>query len=299
MRFKRILIVGVGLIGGSFALAAKRAKIAERITGWDHEANLESALAKGVIDDVEQGFNSGGVSDADLVYLSAPVGAIIDFLRERGGSVKPDAIVTDAGSTKREICRVARESLPTDVHFVGGHPMAGSHKTGVEFASADLFCGAPYAIVRDDTSEASTRGDSKALGAIIEMVEAIKARPLLLTAEQHDSAIARVSHVPQLLSTALAIACGNSCDENALLLAGSGFSDMTRLAESQWSVWGDICRTNSDEIAGALAEMIVEIGRVQAALASGDFASVQEAFRIANDFMRQLKTRKEASTDKS
>jgi prephenate dehydrogenase len=297
MRFKQILIVGVGLIGGSFALAAKRANIAERITGWDHDANLEAALARGVIDDVEQSLRSGGVSAADLVYLAAPVGAIIDFLRTRADRLKPGALITDAGSTKREICRVARESLPRNVHFVGGHPMAGSHRTGVEFASDRLFCGAPYAVVCDDAVGGSGSVQPKPLREVIEVAEAIGARPVVLTAQEHDRAIARISHAPQLLSTALALACGKSGGENALALAGSGFFDMTRLAESRWSVWEDICRTNSDEITAALAEMSVQIGRVQSAISSGDFSSVREAFRDANDLMRQLNMRIEASTD--
>jgi prephenate dehydrogenase len=297
MQFKRILIVGVGLIGGSFALAAKRARIAERVTGLDSEENLKSALARGLIDDVEQCFNSGDVSDADLVYLAAPVGAIIEFLRTRGELLKPGVIVTDAGSTKREICRVARESLQSNVHFIGGHPMAGSHRTGAEFATAHLFSGAPYAIVRDDAPGVSRRADSDALSAIIELVEAIEARPVVLTAEQHDRAVAWISHGPQLLATALALACRDSGSEIALELAGSGFSEMTRLAQSKWSVWEDICRTNSDEITAALSEMIVQIGAVQAALSSGDLASLHETFRAANDFMQQLSLRREASTE--
>jgi prephenate dehydrogenase len=297
MQFKRVLIVGVGLIGGSFALAARRASIAERITGWDSEANLESARARGVIDEVEQSFISGGVSDADLVYLAAPVGAIIDFLRTRSNLLKPGAVVTDAGSTKREICRAARESLPRDVHFVGGHPMAGSHKTGVEFASARLFCGAPYAVISDEAASVSDGSQSKALGRIIELVEAIEARPLVLTAEQHDRTVARISHAPQLLATALALACGKPGGQNALALAGGGFFDMTRLAQSQWSIWEDICRTNSDEITAALSEITAQVDRVKEAISSGDFASVREAFRAANDFMQQLNMRLEASTD--
>lgn len=299
MRLNHILIVGVGLIGGSFALAARRAKIAGRITGWDHEANLESARARGVIDDIEQSLGSGEITGADLIYLAAPVGAIIDFLRTRGGLVKPGAIVTDAGSTKREICRAARESLPREALFVGGHPMAGSQKSGVEFASADLFRDAPYAIVHEPEDEAGTYGAARreALGVIIELVEAIGARPVVLTARQHDQLVARVSHAPQLLATALALACGRPGGEKALELAGSGFSGMTRLAESRWSVWEDICRTNPDEIAAALAEVATEVRRLQAAMSGGDFATLREAFRAANDFMQQLNMRTDGSLD--
>jgi len=298
MRFKQVLIVGVGLIGGSFALAAKRAGIADRIDGWDFKDALEAALARGMIDGVEQGFESGNAIDADLVYLAAPVGAILDFLRTRGGLLKPGAIVTDAGSTKREICQAAIESLPREVHFVGGHPMAGSHKRGVEFASHDLFDGAPYAVVSDEVGDKSNQPHSTALSSIVELVGAIGARPVVLTADQHDRAVARISHAPQLLSTVLALACGERGCKNAIELAGSGFHDMTRLAESNWSVWEDICRTNSDEITAALAEMIDEASAIRASIASGDFRNLREAFRSANEFMQQLKATRTNSTDK-
>ncbi|MFP5263238.1 MAG: prephenate dehydrogenase [Blastocatellia bacterium] len=299
MRFNHILVVGVGLIGGSFALAARRANLAGRITGWDNEANLESARARGVIDDIDQGLATGAATGADLVYLAAPVGAIIDFLRASGGLLKPGAIVTDAGSTKREICCAARESLPPEAIFVGGHPMAGSQKAGVEFASADLFGGAAYAIIHEAEDDAGPFGAARreALGRIIELVEAMRARPVVLTAGQHDEMVARVSHAPQLLATALALASARPGGERALALAGSGFSDMTRLAGSRWSVWEDICRTNSDQIAASLGEVAAQVSRLQAAVSGGDFATVREAFRAANDFMQQLNMRTEGSFD--
>src|SRR5262249_18614645 len=131
MLFRHITIVGIGLIGGSFALATRRSGLAERITGIDSAAVLDEACARGVIDEPETSFDSGKLCEADLVYLAAPVGDILSFLRTRGKLVKPGAIVTDAGSTKREICRVARETLPKGVYFVGGHPMAGSHHAGI------------------------------------------------------------------------------------------------------------------------------------------------------------------------
>src|SRR5262245_23085620 len=126
MRFEQITVVGVGLIGGSFALAARRAGLARRITGWNGGASIDAARSNGVIDAVEESFAQGHRCDADLIYLAAPVGGIIEFLQTRGSQIKPGAIVTDAGSSKREICRAAR-SLPSEVTFIGGHPMAGSH----------------------------------------------------------------------------------------------------------------------------------------------------------------------------
>jgi prephenate dehydrogenase len=282
MAFKQITIVGVGLIGGSFALAARRAGIAERVAGWDSPEVLDAARKLGVIDDVDDALGTGKLSSADLVYLAAPVGAILNFLRTRGASLKPGAIVTDAGSTKREICRVAREALPREVAFVGGHPMSGSEKTGVQFADADLFRGAAYALV------AAKSANTDAMRAVSEVVNAIGALPIVLTAEQHDRVAARISHTPQMLSTALALAVAGTGGTVALTMAGSGFVEMTRLAESRWSVWEDICRTNADELTSALDETIAELEAVRAAISSGDFSSLQEMFDAAGDFMRRF-----------
>lgn len=283
MHFKHIAIVGVGLIGGSFALAVRRAGLCERITGWDRKDVLDQALARGVIDGVENAFESGGVSDADLVYLAAPVGVILSFLRTRANSLKPGAIVTDAGSTKRDICRAAREALPREVSFIGGHPMAGSERTGVEFADADLFRRAAYALVPGDGA------NSDAVRAVAEAVKSVGAIPIALTAEQHDRIAARISHSPQLISTALALAVARTSDAQALSLVGSGVLEMTRLAESRWSVWEDICRTNADEITSALDEAIAEMEAVRVAISSGDFSSVGDMFSAAGEFTRRLR----------
>ncbi|HEY3136853.1 MAG TPA: prephenate dehydrogenase/arogenate dehydrogenase family protein [Blastocatellia bacterium] len=283
MRFDHIAIVGVGLIGGSFALAARRAGLAERITGLDSKAVIDKARARGVIDDGGETFEEARVARADLVYLAAPVGAILSFLRSNGPSLKPGAIVTDAGSTKRDICRAAREALPPEIVFVGGHPMAGSERTGVEFADANLFSGAPYALIADRNEP------EDGLHMMTEVVESVGAHPVVLTAEQHDRIAARISHVPQLLSTALALAVSQAPQPETLRMVGSGFAELARLAESRWSVWEDICRTNADEISSALDEAISELEAVQAAVLSRDFSALEEMFEKAAELMRRFR----------
>jgi prephenate dehydrogenase len=281
MQFKRIAIVGVGLIGGSFALAARRAGLADCITGFDRPDVLDEAKALGLIDDTERAFESNEVSEADLVYLAAPVGDILSFLRTRGKLLRPGTIVTDAGSTKREICRAAREGLPNAVFFVGGHPMAGSEKSGIRYANPDLFRGAPYALINDD------QVNKNALAAIKEITHTFGAEPIEMTADEHDRITARVSQAPQMISTALALAARRT-GEAGLAVAGSGFADMTRLAESSWSVWEDICRTNSAEIAAALDETISEIEALRVAISNRDSSGLSEMFQSANDLMRMF-----------
>jgi prephenate dehydrogenase len=286
MHFDRIAIVGLGLIGGSFALAARRAGIARKITGCGTNDAIEYALAHNIIDEVDDSFFDGSVSEADLVYLATPVCAIIDFLRTRGRQIKPGAIVTDAGSTKREICRAASQSLPPEIHFIGGHPMAGSHRTGIEFASADIFKDAPYAVVIESETDSAGRNISNALNSMLDVVGQIGSRPIVTTPDRHDRVVARISHTPQLLSTALAVATAKSGELENRELAGTGFADMTRLAASSWSVWEDVCRTNADEIRGALDEIIMEIESMRAALAEGSLSTLRSAFERANDLSR-------------
>jgi prephenate dehydrogenase len=293
MKYNHIAIVGVGMIGGSFALAARRAGLANRITGWDREEVLARALKSGAIDAIEDSFASGRPSEADLVYLAAPVGQITEFLRNKGRLLKPGSIVTDAGSSKREICRVAIEHLPGEVHFVGGHPMAGSHNSGFEFATPDLFIGAPYAIVPLGVPAfgrvRSGGGSLDAAQEIAQIATALGSKPIFLSAAEHDAAVALASHTPQLIATALAITAAESENQKHLIeLAGPGFSDIIRLAASRWSVWEDICRTNHDEIETALDMLGRTIERMRKALKDSDFTSLGREFDRANDFTERF-----------
>src|SRR5262249_18761454 len=211
-------------------------------------------------------------------YLSAPVGAILQFLEINGKLVGPGSIVTDAGSTKREICAAAGRWLPAGVQFVGGHPMAGSHLHGLDHARHDLFEGATYGVVAGAASAA-------ALSTVIDAVRAIGAAPIMVTAEDHDRAVAAVSHVPQLLSTALALAVLESpAAGKGLDFASSGFADMVRLAASHWSMWGDICRTNGDNIAPMLIQLARRIESFGDDLASGRPGELEQQFENGSEF---------------
>jgi prephenate dehydrogenase len=294
MLFNHICVVGVGLVGGSFALAARKAGIAKVISGWDEPHVVESACSLGIVDSIEYSFSEGRASQADLIYLAAPVAAIINFMINYGAAIKSGAIVTDAGSAKREICRVARERLPHEVAFVGGHPMAGSHKSGFEFASADLFVEAPYAVVIDGHAERDDTCLKNATEAVVEVVRRIGAREVMLSADEHDRVVAQVSHAPQLLSIALALAA-QKVGDRAIELAGAGFRDMTRLAASNWSVWEDICRENADEITAALGNVISELDWIRGSILKGSFADTAGAFEQANTFLRNFEERSETA----
>jgi len=280
--FKHIAIVGCGLIGGSFALALRRAGYAGGITACGGSRGPRLAVERGLVDGIEESFECGAVCEADLIYLAAPIGGIIDFLRTRGRQAKAGALVTDAGSTKAEICRIARESLPEGATFIGGHPMAGSEQTGVEYARADLFDRATYALMIGQGTDPSQ------LDRLRSLVEVIGARVLLTEPEEHDEAVALISHLPQLVASALASLldpeqASRVTDQLlARRLAAAGWRDMTRLANSSWSVWRDICLTNQPNIAPALGELIAVLQALKEALDGRDFNQVRELFAAAN-----------------
>lgn len=296
--FKHIVIVGCGLIGGSFALALRRAGFRGRITACGGSRSPRLAVERGVADAIEESFERGEVCQADLIYLASPIGAIIDFLKTRSAQIKPGALVTDAGSTKTEICRVARASLPAEVHFIGGHPMAGSENTGVDYARADLFDGATYAL----TADAQT--DLVQFQRLKSIVEAIGARILLAEPEAHDAAVALISHLPQLTASVLASLLGAERDgevarrELAQRLAATGWRDMTRLGGSSWSVWRDICLTNQPNISTALGVLIGELQNLKDAFDVRDFNRVKEGFTEANTSVAEHRAIRYASFEK-
>lgn len=292
LSFTHITIYGCGLIGGSVALALRRAGFTGRITATGGRRGPQLALERGIIDGIEESFERGEVCPADLVYLAAPIGAIIDFLRTRGALVKPGAVVTDAGSTKVEICRAARESLPREVFFIGGHPMAGSESAGLEYARADLFDRATYAIAVEESA------DPQMISRLEKLAEEIGARPLLIDPVEHDRAVALISHLPQILSSALESLLGAEFDgriarrDLAQDLAATGWRDMTRLAASSWSVWRDIIMTNESNISAALALLLAELQDLKEALDRRDFNRLRELFAEANRALEEHRARR-------
>jgi prephenate dehydrogenase len=294
-----VTIVGCGLIGGSFALALRRAGFAGRITACGGSRGPNVAYERGIVDALETSFAREEPCKADLIYLASPISAILDFLRKSGNLIAEGAIVTDAGSTKVEICRVAAECLPGNVQFVGGHPMAGSERTGVEYARADLFDRATYALAVEQRTQPS------AVDRIAELATSIGARPVLVEPEQHDRAVALISHLPQLVSSSLAslLASGNgggevSDRELAQRLAASGWNDMTRLGGSSWRVWRDIILTNRANVSQALSKMIAELQSLEEALLMRDFNEVRRLFEAANLSVEEQRARRYQPFDK-
>jgi prephenate dehydrogenase len=251
----------------------KRAGACAHLAGWDASpAVLDEALGRAIIEEVDGSFADGGISSSDLIYLAMPVGEIIRFLRERGQQVKPGAFITDAGSTKQEICQAAREHLPKDRRFVGGHPVAGSHLRGPAHARADLFNEAAYVLTTDEEAT-----DPQALRRVKETVLQTGARVSLLTVREHDHAMALVSHLPQIVSSALASLIRDEADADSLTaLSGAGYRDWARLSNSSWVVWHDILATNPAQIAAALDGLAQRLATVSRELRAGALSGGDE-----------------------
>jgi prephenate dehydrogenase len=266
MLFKRVSIIGLGLLGGSWALAVKKRGFAGTVHGCDHREILQRAVSMKVIDNGSEDVTKA-VRDADLVVLAAPVAAILDLLPTLPAGVSTQALVTDVGSTKRLICERAEQLFRGAALFVGGHPMAGKQRSGLEHADGGLFRNARYALVPlrpDDVADSRVK-------AFTTLLTEMGAVPFVTDAAIHDRAVAFLSHLPQLVSTGLAslIAEQSAQDFLPLEFAGPGFRDITRLAESPYSVWRDICLTNGDNIRSALRAVIQKLQGMETDLNDG------------------------------
>ena len=255
--FPRIAIVGLGLIGGSIAFGAKRAWPSTHVMALDREAVLREALSRRAID-VAAG-DLAAVADADLIVLAAPVRQNIDLLRRVSAHASPSAIVTDVGGTKRAIVKAAA-ALSHPVTFVGGHPIGGGARGGFEFATAGLFARRPWIFTPRD---AAGSDDVSRLSAF---VTGLGAQPTTMSAADHDRLMALISHLPQLVATALMEVVGTAATADGLRMAGQGLIDTTRLASSPADVWRDICATNADEISGALDRLIERLSEMRSDL---------------------------------
>jgi len=256
-QFHRVAIVGLGLLGGSWGLALKRTGFAGRIVGYARRAETrEQALGEGAVD---EGFAdvTEAVHGADLVILATPVAVILDYLPRLQPYMSPQALITDVGSTKRRICERGAELYAQRPLFLGGHPMAGKERSGLENADARLFENARYVL----TPAKPEHLDDHRVQAFRALVAAVGARPLTIDPATHDLAVAYLSHLPQLLSSGLAslIEEKHAAEDLSLEVAASGFRDVTRLADSPYSVWRDICLTNTENIQMALDALIQKL----------------------------------------
>ena len=270
----KITIIGCGLIGGSMALALRRRRPEYSIACLDLPERLPAIREAGVTDE------AGTLDDipkhvpgSSIVFLATPVQDILHTIALLAPHLSPGTIVTDAGSTKRQIMAEAQKLVPPGVHFIGGHPMAGSEHSGVEAADPLLFSDRVYVLC----PYSDTPPD--ALLTMMDLVESLMAFPITVDPEEHDRIMAMVSHVPQLIAVALMNSAQKADAEHGMLdkLAGRGFLDMTRLAASDYRIWEGILKTNSEAIAQAVERFTRTLGFLSGGAPGEDLAPVWDA----------------------
>ena len=258
--FQTVGIVGLGLIGGSIALAVKDVWSGANVVAVDHEPVLEIARRAGAIDRGSESLDV--LRDVDVVFLAAPVRQNLQMLPLLSGRLLASTIVTDVGSTKRDIVGVA-QALAADLTFVAGHPIAGAAVGGFANARADLFRDRPWLFTpTEQTSQ-------PAVAALSDFARALGSAPGVMTLQEHDRVFAYVSHLPQLAISALMAVAGNAVGANGLALSGRGLADSTRLASSPSDIWRDVAVVNADEIGPALDALIQVLQELRDDLPSG------------------------------
>lgn len=278
--FERLAVLGLGLLGGSVAAAARERGLARVVVGAARRpAPLERALAAGIVDEVAP--PSEAVVGADLVVLGTPVGVMPTLLADVRDGLGPGCIVTDVGSVKGAVVDALPGLLPEGVEFVGSHPMAGSHLRGADHARADLFEGATCVVTprhgQDERATQRIEAFWRALGARVER----------RTADVHDEDVAWVSHLPHLVAFAFADALRHAPDQ-AGELAGGGFRDFTRIAQSDAELWGEILSLNGKALSAPLEHFSASLAKLARALEEGDVASLERTLTEARERLAEV-----------
>jgi len=275
-QFKKIVIFGVGLIGGSFALALRKANAVGEVVGFGRsEATLQQAMQLGILDRI--GTDLAELGDADLILLATPVGQMAELMARIVPHLGAHTLVTDGGSTKSDVVAAARANLDKKIaQFIPAHPIAGAEKSGAGAALSDLYVGKKVVLtpLPENSKEAVARVRKawELCGAVVSE----------LTPQQHDAVFAAVSHLPHLLSFALVHDLAQRDNRDLLLsFAASGFRDFTRIAASSPEMWRDICMANRDALMDELGRYMQELESLHEALADADAAKLEEVFSEA------------------
>lgn len=269
VEFQKITLVGVGMLGGSVGLAAKKRGVAGCITGFVRRAeSIEECLAVGAVDQATQDV-AEAVTGASLVVLCTPVAGMGDIAAQIKPHLSPKAVVTDVGSVKASVVAEVEPVLP---RFIGSHPMCGSEKTGVASACADLFNDAVCAV----TPTAQSASD--ALEKVNQFWEVLGSRVIALSAKQHDAIVARTSHLPHVLASALVKTILTKPREGEAGFLGTGFRDTTRLASGSPEMWRDIALTNASAVTDAIDDLQNELVELKKLLDAKDKVALESFF---------------------
>ena len=278
--FERAAVVGVGLIGGSLSLAARTAGVIGEVVGVGRgEANLATAVQRGLVDRATRDLTA--IGPVDLVVLAVPLRTTAAVAGALVPHLQPGTIVTDVGSVKAPIVKALEAVCPADRPFVGGHPIAGTERSGAAAADGDLFRGSRCVLTP------TVHTDRAALERVAALWRAVGATVEYLSPEEHDRALAWTSHVVHVVAYALAHAI-EAADPALFQYAGPGLRDVTRVAASAAEMWSEILLTNAAAVGAATADLIDELQRLQRAIAAGDETALGELLRAGNAARQRL-----------
>ncbi len=275
----RLAIIGVGLIGGSLArILREKGHVGEIVGIGRGEANLQKAVELGVID---RYFLDpvAGVEGADLVFLATPVCSIPAITAEIAPHLAPGCVVTDGGSVKEEIVAACEPLMPTGIHFVGGHPIAGTEHSGVEASFSSLYVGKRCIVTP------TPRTDSDALAKVVRMWEAAGSEVVIMDTEKHDRVVAAISHLPHMVAYALVNAVDgyDRFEESILRYSAGGFRDFTRIASSDPAMWRDIALMNREAVIEMMDHFALYLGRLRELVAAADGPGLERFFRESKE----------------
>jgi prephenate dehydrogenase len=281
MSFKKTAIIGVGLIGASFALALKKNKLCHEISGSGRtEGNLAAAEKKGIIDSYTLNHADACV-DADLVVLATPVGCFNHVIADIKGVLKKGSIVIDVGSTKNDLIGALEKEMPEGVEYVGTHPIAGSDRSGADAASADLFKGALCIMTPTE------RTDPGSLEKIEMLWDTIGAKVVKMSPDEHDRVFSLVSHLPHVTSSALVKTVAD-IDPSFINFSGQGFKDTTRIAMSSPELWTDICRSNRENIIKHIELLSSNLIKIKDMLEKEDYDSLRSFLQNSKELRKTV-----------
>lgn len=281
MFFTKVTILGVGLVGASYALALRESGLCETISGYGrNEDNLRRAKALGIIDDYSLKATSA-CEDSDLIVLAAPVGIFERLAGEIRDSARKGSVVTDVGSVKGRLVYRLESLMPEGVSYIGSHPIAGSDKSGIDDARADLFRGARCIVTPTGNS------DKNAKDTIVSLWEKLGSRVEVMDPYEHDRIYAAVSHFPHIIAYAL-VNTVNDFREGCIEYAGQGFKDSTRIALSSPELWEDISIFNKDNLLRLTEILRKNLNRIEGLLVSEDAEGIKAEFSKARESRMKL-----------
>lgn len=291
IHFNKVAIIGVGLIGGSLAIVLRRKGIADSIVGIGRGvANLDNAKRLGVVDAVTQDIGAG-VKDADLVVVAVPVLKIGETVHKAAPNLKKGCILTDVGSVKQSVIDEVAPIIPQGVHFVPGHPIAGTENSGVEAALPDLFTGRTCILTPMEKT------DPRAVETIKTMWQEAGSKVIIMDAALHDRALAAVSHLPHMIAYTLVNTIADIKEKMPEILdySAGGFRDFTRIASSSPEMWSDICAMNKESIVKTITDFQKRLEDLKKKVKAGDLSGLREDFERAKRLRDTLVERSRVS----